>query len=293
MRLPVASLAIPGLLTVVAGLAEGQPQRVAVIGHRGGSALAPENTLACYEKAIALGADYVEIDVRVTRDGRFVLMHDGKVDRTTDGSGAIAELDFAAIRALDAGSWFAPEYAGQRVPTLAEALALCRGRIGIYLDHKEGSIARIARLIREAKMIDHVVVYDGPEELAEWKRVAPRLPVMISPDDEYRHRGGIAELLAKAPADILDGNAGEWTPELVAEAHAHGARVFVDNLGLTDNEGWYRKAIEMGVDGIQTDHPDAVIRLLAEGDGGRWPSIISWGVGLWLPDAPRSGARDP
>jgi glycerophosphoryl diester phosphodiesterase len=248
------------LVGTALGAARGEARPV-VIGHRGGSALAPENTLACYEKAIALGADYVEIDVRVTRDGRFVLMHDGKVDRTTNGKGAVAELGYAAIRGLDAGSWFAPQYAGQRVPTLAEALALCRGRIGIYLDHKEGSIPAIARVIRKAGMMDQVVVYDGPEELAEWKRVAPRLPVMISPDEEYRHPGGIAELLAKVPADILDGNAAEWTADLVAEAHAHGARVFVDNLGLTDNDDWYRKAIEMGVDGIQTDHPDRVIRM--------------------------------
>ncbi|MBM3477156.1 MAG: glycerophosphodiester phosphodiesterase family protein [Armatimonadetes bacterium] len=245
----------------------GGEARVAVIGHRGGAALGPENTLACYEKAIELGADYVEIDVRTTRDGRFVLMHDRTVDRTTDGKGAVADLSFAAIRALDAGSWFAPEYAGQRAPTLGEALALCRGRIGIYLDHKEGSVPAIARVIRKAGMMDQVVVYDGPEEVAEWKRVAPRLPVMISPDEEDRHPGGIAELLAKVPADILDGNAAEWTADLVAEAHAHGARVFVDNLGPTDNAEWYRQAIEMGVDGIQTDHPDEVIRLRSQVSG--------------------------
>jgi glycerophosphoryl diester phosphodiesterase len=256
---PVPAAAAAALLMLLASLAEGQPHRVVVIAHRGGSALGPENTVACYEKATALGADYVEIDVRVTRDGRFVIMHDRTVDRTTDGTGAVADLNLAAIRKLDAGSWRSPEFAGERVPTLAEVLALCRGRVGIYLDHKEGPIAGIARLIRQAKMMDHVVVYDGDEEVAEWKRVAPRLPVMISPDDEYRRPGGIATLLAKVPADILDGNAAEWTPELVAEAHALGKRVFVDNLGLTDNEQWYRKAIAMGVDGIQTDHPDALL----------------------------------
>ncbi len=265
MPRPPAGPAAALLLLTAVGAAAAQPHRVVAIGHRGGSALAPENTPACFERAIALGADYVEIDVRVTRDGRFVLMHDGAIDRTTNGSGPVAGLDFAAIRALDAGGWFAPEYAGQRVPTLAEALALCRGRIGVYLDHKEGPIARIARLIREAAMLDHVVIYDGPEELAEWKRVAPELPVMISPDDEYRHPGGIAELLAKVPADILDGNAAEWTPQLVTEAHAQGAQVYVDNLGPTDNEAWYRKALDMGVDGIQTDHPDVLLRLLGRG----------------------------
>src|SRR5437868_7957496 len=79
---------------------------IAVIGHRGGRALAPENTLAAFRNAIRLGADYVEIDVRATRDGHLVIMHDSTVDRTTNGSGAVRDLDFATIRSLDAGSKF-------------------------------------------------------------------------------------------------------------------------------------------------------------------------------------------
>jgi len=248
------------LLPLVGAAASAHP--IAVIAHRGGSALGPENTLACLAQSIALGVDYVEVDVRETHDGRFVLMHDGTVDRTTDGTGAVADQTLAQLRALDAGAWFAPGYAGQRVPTLGEVLGLCRDRTGIYLDHKEGSIPRLARLVRRTGMLRQVVVYDGPQEVAEWKRAAPALPVMISPDEAHRRPGGITELLERVPADILDGNVAEWTAELVAEAHAQGALVYVDNLGFTDTEAWFRKAIEMGVDGIQTDHPDRVIHLL-------------------------------
>src|SRR4051812_30983838 len=93
---------------------------IAVIGHRGGRALAPENTLAAFRNAIRLGADYVEVDIRETSDGELVLMHDRTVDRTTNGKGAVKDLDFATIRALDAGSKFAPQYAGEKVPTLEE-----------------------------------------------------------------------------------------------------------------------------------------------------------------------------
>src|SRR5579871_7007541 len=100
---------------------------IAVLGHRGGRALAPENTLAAFRNAIKLGIDYVEVDVRATKDGHLVIMHDRTVDRTTNGTGAVKDLDFAAIRALDAGIKFDPRYAGEKVPTLDEVLELCRG----------------------------------------------------------------------------------------------------------------------------------------------------------------------
>src|SRR5437762_13585732 len=88
-----------------------QPLRFPVgIAHRGANRVAPENTLPAFEAAIALGCDYVEIDVRATRDGQLVLLHDSTVDRTTDGSGRVAEMNFAAVRALDAGSRWGPAF---------------------------------------------------------------------------------------------------------------------------------------------------------------------------------------
>src|SRR4051812_14588222 len=87
------------------------------VAHRGANRVAPENTLPAYEAAIALGCDYVEIDVRATRDGHLVLLHDRTVDRTTDGTGHAAEMDFATIRALDAGVKFGDAFRGTRVPT--------------------------------------------------------------------------------------------------------------------------------------------------------------------------------
>lgn len=102
------------------------PPLPAVIGHRGAAARAPENTLAGLRQAAALSCAWVEFDVRLTADGAPVLCHDARLDRTTDGSGLIAALPLAAIRGCDAGGWFAPEFAGERVPTLEEALLLCR-----------------------------------------------------------------------------------------------------------------------------------------------------------------------
>jgi glycerophosphoryl diester phosphodiesterase len=265
MTLPLISgvgLALSLLPSVPRAPVPGPRHRVAVIAHRGGTSLAPENTLAAFRRAAELGVDYVEIDVRATRDGRLVLMHDRTVDRTTDGTGAVADLDYAAITSLHAGGSFAPAFAGERVPTLDDALRLCRGKVGIYLDHKDGSILTIVRAIRKHRMTRQVVVYDGPEEVREWKRLAPGIPVMISPGDEARAPGGLARLRAGLPVDILDGNVVEWTQAMVDEAHANGMLVYVDNLGLLDNWEGLRRAIEMGVDGIQTDYPDRLLEVL-------------------------------
>ena len=259
-------------LTVSAGLPVGfaplprLKHPIAVICHRGGRALAPENTLAALRNAIRLGADYVEIDVRATKDGHLVIMHDGKVDRTTNGVGAVKELDFAAIRALDAGSKFDPKYASERVPTFDEVLDLCHNKINIYVDHKEAPTAQVFEAIRKHGMEKHVVIYNDPEGLKEWKKLAPHLPIMPGLPTQYRRPGGIADFEKELPAEVLDGNLVEWTKELVDQAHALGVRVYVDNLGPNDNPEGFRKAIAMGVDGIQTDHPDQLLAVLRKND---------------------------
>src|SRR5512142_2967244 len=96
-----------------------------VIGHRGAAAHAPENTLAGFRRAKALGCTWVEFDVRLTADGVPVLCHDPRLDRTTDRSGRVAAQTLAAIQTSDAGGWFAPVFAGERMPSLEEALLLC------------------------------------------------------------------------------------------------------------------------------------------------------------------------
>jgi hypothetical protein len=154
--------------------------RIAVIAHRGGAGIMPENTLAAFQHAIRLGCDYVEIDVRTTRDGKLVIMHDRTVDRTTNGSGAVNELTLAAIRKLDAGAKFSPLYRGEKVPTLDEVFELCRGKINVYIDHKDATVQAILRTIRRHRMEKQVLVYGGLEKLKEWKQTAPDIPIMPS-----------------------------------------------------------------------------------------------------------------
>jgi glycerophosphoryl diester phosphodiesterase len=237
---------------------------IAVIAHRAGRNGTPENTLAAIRNAIRLGVDYVELDIRTTKDGHLVIMHDSTVDRTTNGAGAIKDLDLDALRELDAGSKFDPKFAGEKVPTFEEVLTMCRGKVNIYVDHKEASTVQLFAAIKAHGMENQVVVYNSPNELQEWKRIAPHIPVMPSLPDRYRVPNGIAEFEKILHAEVLDGNLREWTRDLVNQAHAAGAKVYVDNLGENDNPAGYRKAIEMGVDGIQTDYPDRFINFLKD-----------------------------
>src|SRR5436309_4637824 len=107
-----------------------------ISAHRGFSAHAPENTLPALAAALDAGAQVAEIDVRLTRDGKLVLMHDGDVDRTTDGSGPVKAMTLGEVKKLDAGRWFDRKYTGIKVPSLDEVLTWSRGRLGLLVDMK-------------------------------------------------------------------------------------------------------------------------------------------------------------
>ncbi len=112
-------------------------KRMEVMCHRGANLLAPENTFASAKKAIELGADYIEIDVRTTADGEMVIMHNPTVDHTTNGKGSVRQLTAAQIETLDAGSWFSPAFKGEHVPKLRPFLEWIRGKAKVYMDVKD------------------------------------------------------------------------------------------------------------------------------------------------------------
>jgi glycerophosphoryl diester phosphodiesterase len=232
------------------------------VAHRGANRVAPENTLPAYEAAIALGCDYVEIDVRATRDGALVLVHDRTVDRTTDGAGAVAELDFAAIRGLDAGGKFGGAFRGTRVPTMAEAVDLCHDRIRLYIDLKAAPVEAVLAELRRFDLLEEVVVYAGTETHRELRRVAPNVAIMPGPGRALEAAETLPALARELHPEIVDSHVRCWSAERVAQAHALGMRVYVDVMGESDNEDGMRAALAMGVDGIQADHVEVLMRLL-------------------------------
>lgn len=245
--------------------------RPRVIAHRGFSGRAPENTLAAVRRAIEVGADMVEVDVLLSRDGRVVVLHDDTLDRTTDGRGPAAALDLEAIRALDAGSWFSKEFAGEIVPTLEEVLDLVRGRILLNVEIKgeavtpevEGGIVeKVVRQVAERGMGDQVIVSSfEPEALRQVRELGAGVRT-ASLYNRDLHRG-------MAPLAVMDAvgasgfnlSARELTPEILAECHRHGRPVAVYTVNKTAD---LRRAIAAGVDAIFTDHPDRMLALLAE-----------------------------
>ena len=129
-----------------------------VIAHRGVHNDIPENTLAAYRKAIEIGCDFVEIDVRTTSDNHIVSIHNATIDAYVEGrSGKVREMTLEEIRSLDIGKRVGVQWEGTRVPTFEEILQLCQGQIGIYLDLKDANMADLVRIIKKYEMERQVV----------------------------------------------------------------------------------------------------------------------------------------
>ena len=150
------------------------------IAHRGASAYAPENTFSAFDKALSLGVDQVELDVHFSEDGHIVVIHDDNLVRTTNGSGPVSAHSLAQLRSLDAGSWFGPEYAGERIRSLGEVLERYKGRLYLHIEIKaqvEGLTQRTVDLVRGYGMVDSVSIISFQEpRLIEVRAYAPEIP---------------------------------------------------------------------------------------------------------------------
>ncbi|WP_020422167.1 glycerophosphodiester phosphodiesterase family protein [Amycolatopsis sp. ATCC 39116] len=225
------------------------------VAHRGYSAVAPENTLAAVEAGIRAGAEYVEIDAQTTRDGVPVVMHDNTVDRTTPGTGDISTLTAAQVTALDAGSWFSPAFAGQKVPTLGQVLDLVRtGGSTLLLEIKgpetRAETTRILDEVRSRGMARQVLVQSFDEQvLRDARAVAPEIPLGLL-------RGAVdADPVATAKAfGVVTYNPSAAAlltrPDAVSQLNSAGIAVMP--YTVNDAATW-RKLADAGVDAIITD----------------------------------------
>lgn len=219
--------------------------------HRGVSALAPENTLPAFQKAIDLGYSYVETDIHYTLDGVPVLMHDEFVDRTTDGFGYVSFYSLAQLKKLDAGAYKGEEWKGTRVPTLEEALKLMQGKIKLYLDQKQPARPELIRLLKKYNFYpDNIVVCHGLASIWSFRRYEPAAPVMPM----LRSADQVEGLLKRYPTTVaFDTTCKELTPEMVAAAHQRGVMIFTDATGKSSPE-CMRRPIAYGADLVQIDN---------------------------------------
>jgi glycerophosphoryl diester phosphodiesterase len=271
------SFALAGLLSLVAALlsAGDRPTpieefydtqaRTRVIAHRGFSGAAPENTLAAVRAAIEVRADMVEIDVTLSADGRIVVIHDETLDRTTDGIGEVAQLTLAELRQLDAGSWFDPSFAGERIPTLEQVLTEVDGRILLNIEIKSeavdrGVVGKVASAVRELGMIDQVVVSSfSPTALEQMHELAPEIRTAVLYNTKVHEGRDAVEIVTGLGASVFNIKRQRLTRKMLRRCQEHDVPVGIYTVNKPRR---MRRLVKRGIDAIFTDHPDRLLEIL-------------------------------
>ena len=239
--------------------------------HRGASRYAPENTLPAFQKAIRLGADFIEFDVRTTSDGKFYLLHDSALDGKTNGKGPIAQTPSSVIATLSAGVKFGKPYADVGLPTLDDFLTTVAGKVDLYFDAKAIAPESLVAAVERHGVVERTVVYGGPAYLAKFKAINPRirlLPPLGSP-------AALEALARDLKPYAVDADWEVLSRDLISRCHALGIKVFSDALGQHERIEEYQKAMDWGIDLIQTDHPLRLMRAIELRMSGQSPAAGS------------------
>ncbi len=237
-----------------------------VLGHRGASHAAPQNTLAAFRKAADVGADGVELDVHLSRDGVPVVIHNDSVDATTDGTGLVRDMTLVQLQALDAGAHFDAAFAGERIPTLEEVLAEVGMRLLTNIELKAGQtsalVPAVVELVRRMGMATRVWFSSfKPYALYRARALAPEIPcgLLYGPLNL-----GTLLLRPFTPHEALHPYKDMLTVRAIRRAHDHGLRVFTWTL---DDPVEARKLAAWGVDGIITNEPAEILAALTASRG--------------------------
>ena len=237
-----------------------------VCAHRGDHTASPENSLEAIEAAIKDDVDFVELDLRTTKDGQIVLMHDDTIDRMTNGVGKVRDLTFDWIRDLRLKGSQKDSLGNEagKVPTFEEALEVAKGRVQIYMDIKDVTPAQVLPLLRKHGMERRVIayVYDARQRDA-WHAEAPRIP-LISDLGGMKDVAQIESDWTASRFAITDGSALHYKPEFVDQWHKLGVAVVPDIQNPGESPRQWKPFIDMGVDGFQTDHPGQLVAYLTE-----------------------------
>jgi glycerophosphoryl diester phosphodiesterase len=247
----------------------GERSRPLVIGHRGASSEAPENTLTAFARGLETGTDGFEFDVHMSKDGELVVIHDETVARTTGGSGWVKDMTLDELKALDAGSWFDLRFRGERIPTLREVLELIADKSKlINIELKSGIVIyphierRIIEVLDEFDILDKTIISSfNHYSLRNVKELEPEVKTGIL------YMEGLVEpwiYALRVPADGLHPASYLVTPEIVRSARDAG--LFV-NVWTVDKADEMKKMVASGVDAVITNCPGEMISLLKE----EWP----------------------
>lgn len=255
--------------------AQNPAKKTLIIAHRGASGIAPENTLAAFEKALEAGADVIEIDVHQTRDSVILVMHDEKLDRTTNMTGLIKNFNWEAIKNADAGGWFDSAYAGEKIPMLAEVITLVEGKARLLIEIKKGGSyypgieRRVNDIIQEHHAAGWCMIQSFSTvavnnflalhtTIPVYKLVVGNVPALPFHHDGHMRWGGILKYKQVAGVNPYRKFARK---RIIRKLHARGQQVFSWTI---NNEKLMRKLTERGVDGIITNYPARLKNILAQ-----------------------------
>jgi glycerophosphoryl diester phosphodiesterase len=233
--------------------------RVQVVCHKGANHHAPENTWAAARLCVEWGVDTVEIDVSTSQDGVFYLFHGPNLQRTTNGTGWVGSYSAQELDQLDAGSWFSPEFAGERMPRLEPFLRWIKGKAKVFLDVKNADAGRLASLIREIGLQADCFFWSfNPDWMQELHAIDPALALKVNvksvQDIESAQQALDARIVEMDPKNI--------TPEILDTCHRLGIQVMALYLG--NDPGVLRQILTSGVDLINTDYGDEVLAVLRD-----------------------------
>ncbi len=243
-----------------------QIQRTLVIAHRGFSAEYPENTIAAFKAAVAAKADYIELDVHLSKDGEIVAIHDDKIDCTTNGVGFVNDYTLAQLREFDAGSWFDQKFAGERIPTLLEAIDVVENtqtRLCVEIKEKQkqhypGLEKRLVEIVHQKNLIGHLVVTTyNKNVVSNLKKLEPRLPIAYDlNNDEYKKAkekpAECAMVVLNTNANMACFNHKHLSKEIISESLLNAVPLWVWTV---NDKNTMEKLVASGIEAIMTDNP--------------------------------------
>jgi len=237
--------------------------KVLVIGHRGAMGYVPENTMASFQRGYEMGSDLIELDTHMSRDGRLIVMHDGDVGRTTNGSGHIKDMTLDEIGSLDAGSYFGSDFKGERVPILSEVLVWAKDKAPLVVEVKgdphpaEGIEEQLVDLLREKDMLDRVMVISFHHTcVKKVKEVEPSIATGVLFTGRLVNS---VEAAKAALADSVRPSWKYWSSDLVDEVRRAGLTA---STWTVNDEETMEYLVGLGIDSIGTNYPDRLRAVL-------------------------------
>lgn len=244
-----------------------------IIAHRGAMAYAPENTIASFRIALELGANALELDLRQTKDGRLIVIHDASVNRTTNGKGNVDDYSFETIRDLDAGSWFDKKFNFERIPELQEVINMLSDSVFIIKELKEGNETynkieeKVVSLIRQNKIERQTILKSfDPNVLKRLRKIAPDIPLCYVYTFRIPWLGMIIDRgisfksIWNIDVEYLQPHRFFLSRSFVKKAQFQGFKVIAWGV---ESESAILEALDFGVDGIETNYADKVKRILS------------------------------